>query len=56
VKGRKVARASLHQQLNEQENWLEALRWESGQIEAEQTKEQASFDKMIQDLSFDVKP
>ena len=43
------------QQLNDQENRLEALRKEAQQLEAQQVKEQAVLDKMIQDLSFDVR-
>jgi hypothetical protein len=43
------------QQLNEQENRLETLKKESAQIEAKQDKEQAALDRMIQELSFDVK-
>jgi len=43
------------QQLNEQENRLEALRKESQQLEAQKDSLQAALDKMIQDLSFDVK-
>jgi predicted RNase H-like nuclease (RuvC/YqgF family) len=43
------------QQLNEEENRLEALRRENTQIEAEKTKQQEALNKMIQDLSFDVR-
>jgi len=43
------------QQLNEQETHLEALRKESEQLEAKRDGAQAALDKMIQELSFDVK-
>jgi hypothetical protein len=43
------------QQLNEQETHLEALRKESEQLEAQHDSAQAALDKMIQELSFDVK-
>jgi len=43
------------QQLNEQENRLETLKKESAQIEAKRDKEQGVLDRMIQELSFDVK-
>jgi hypothetical protein len=43
------------QQLNEQETHLEALRKEGGQLEARRDGAQAVLDKMIQELSFDVK-
>ncbi|HLK19637.1 MAG TPA: carboxypeptidase regulatory-like domain-containing protein [Bryobacteraceae bacterium] len=43
------------QQLNDQENRLEALRKESAQLEAKKEAAQAALDKMIEDLSFDVK-
>jgi uncharacterized protein (DUF342 family) len=43
------------QQLNEQENRLEALRKEAQQLEAQHLKEQTALDKMKQDLSFDVR-
>jgi hypothetical protein len=43
------------QQLNEQENRLEALRKESAQLEAKKDSAQAALDKMIEELAFDVK-
>ncbi len=43
------------QQLNEQENRLETLRKESQQLEAQKDSAQGALDKMIQELSFDVK-
>lgn len=43
------------QQLNEQENRLETLKKESAQIEAKRDKEQAQLERMIQELSFDVR-
>ena len=43
------------QQLNEQENRLETLKKESAQLEARRDREQAVLDRMIQELSFDVK-
>jgi hypothetical protein len=43
------------QQLNEQENRLEALRRESQQLEARKDAAQAALDKMIEELAFDVK-
>jgi hypothetical protein len=43
------------QQLNEQENRLETLRKESQQLEAQKDSAQAALDKMIQELSFDVR-
>lgn len=43
------------QQLNEQENRLETLRKESQQLEAQKDSAQAALDKMIEELSFDVK-
>src|SRR5260370_23910729 len=43
------------QQLNEQETHLEALRKESEQLEAQHDSAQAALDKLIQQLSFDVK-
>ena len=43
------------QQLNEQENRLEALRKESAQLEAKKDSAQAALDKMIEQLAFDVK-
>jgi len=43
------------QQLNEQENRLEALRKESQQLEAQKDSAQAALDKMIEELAFDVK-
>ncbi|MDP8982456.1 MAG: carboxypeptidase regulatory-like domain-containing protein [Acidobacteriota bacterium] len=43
------------QQLNEQENRLETLRKESQRLEEQKDRLQAALDKMIQDLSFDVK-
>ena len=43
------------QQLNEQENRLEALRKESQHLEAQKDKAQAALDKMIGELAFDVK-
>ena len=43
------------QQLNEQENRLEALRKESQDLEAQKDKAQAALDKMIGELAFDVK-
>jgi hypothetical protein len=43
------------QQLNEQENHLEALRKESQQLEAQKSSAQAALDKMIEELAFDVK-
>jgi len=43
------------QQLNEQETHLEALRKESEQLEAKRDGAQTALDKMIQELSFDVK-
>ena len=42
-------------QLDQQENRLEELKKETEQIEAKHDKEQATLDRMIQDLSFDVK-
>ena len=42
-------------QLNEQEDRLEALRKETKQLESQSENAQAALDKMIQDLSFDVK-
>jgi hypothetical protein len=42
-------------QLNEQENRLETLRKESQQLEAQKDSAQGALDKMIQELSFDVK-
>jgi hypothetical protein len=42
-------------QLNEQENRLETLRQESRQLEARKDSAQGSLDKMIQELSFDVR-
>jgi hypothetical protein len=41
--------------LNEQENRLEELRRENKQIETRQEAAQAALDKMIQELSFDVR-
>jgi hypothetical protein len=43
------------QQLNEQETHLEALRKESEQLEVHRDSAQAALDKMIQELSFDVR-
>ena len=43
------------QQLNEQENRLETLRKESQQLEAQKDSAQGALDKMIQELSFDVR-
>jgi len=43
------------QQLNAQENLLEKLRTESEQLEAQKDAAQAALDKMIQELSFEVK-
>jgi hypothetical protein len=43
------------QQLNEQENRLEALHREVQQLETRRTAEQATLDRMIQELAFDVK-
>jgi hypothetical protein len=43
------------QQLNDQENRLEALRKESQQLEAQTSSAQAALDKMIEELAFDVK-
>jgi hypothetical protein len=43
------------QQLNEQENRLEALRKESEQLDLQKDGAQAALDKMIQELSFDVR-
>ena len=43
------------QQLNGQENLLEKLRKESEQLEAQKDAAEAALDKMIQELSFDVK-
>lgn len=43
------------QQLNDQENRLEALRKESAQLEAKKESAQAALDKMIEELAFDVK-
>jgi chromosome segregation ATPase len=42
-------------QLNGQENRLEALRKEIEQLEAQQSSAQEALDKMVQELSFDVK-
>ena len=42
-------------QLNEQEDQLEMLKREVAQLEARHDKEQAVLDRMIQELSFDVK-
>ncbi len=43
------------QQLNAQEDRLEALHKESAQLEAKSEAAQAALNRMIQDLSFDVK-
>jgi hypothetical protein len=43
------------QQLNDQETRLETLRKEVERLEAEQVVEQAALDKLILDLSFDVR-
>jgi len=43
------------QQLNEQENRLDTLKKESAKIEAQQQDAQAALDRMIQELTFDVK-
>jgi hypothetical protein len=43
------------QQLNGQENRLEALHKETQDLEARQTSEQTALDRMIQELAFDVK-
>jgi len=43
------------QQLNEQENRLDSLRKESKALETQKDAAQGSLDKMIQELSFDVK-
>jgi hypothetical protein len=43
------------QQLNEQETRLATLRKEIQQLEAQQASAQATLDRMIQELSFDVK-
>jgi hypothetical protein len=43
------------QQLNEQENRLESLRKNSQQLETQKDSAEAALDKMIQELSFDVK-
>jgi hypothetical protein len=42
-------------QLNEQEDRLEALKKEIQQLESQEEAAQATLDRMIQDLSFDVK-
>ena len=42
-------------QLNDQEDRLEALRKETEQLEAQSEKAQAALDRMIQDLTFDVR-
>ncbi len=43
------------QQLNEQENRLDTLKKESAKIEAQQQDAQAALDKMIEEVTFDVK-
>ncbi len=43
------------QQLNEQENRLEALHKEVQQLEEQKAAEQTTLDGMIQELAFDVK-
>jgi chromosome segregation ATPase len=43
------------QQLNAQETRLETLRQEIAQLEAKKDSAQADLDRMIEDLSFDVK-
>ncbi len=43
------------QQLNEQENRLEALRKESQQLEVRKDAAEAALDKMIEEMAFDVK-
>lgn len=43
------------QQLNEQENRLQALRKETQQIEEQKAGAQAALDRMIEELAFDVK-
>ncbi len=43
------------QQLNEQENRLAALHKESEALQAKHDAEQAKLDRMIEDLSMDVK-
>jgi hypothetical protein len=43
------------QQLNTQETRLETLRQEIAQLETKKDAAQAELDRMIEDLSFDVK-
>jgi hypothetical protein len=51
----KVLLQRYTRQLNDQEDRLEALGKESKQLESQRESAQALLDKMIQDLSFDVK-